>query len=176
MQYKYTLPEDDEEVIVSGVAMAILDLAKQPPLPDARAIQERAIYHCEMTRKHIRGYVLTNDYEGFKHLFISSYTAIYERDPPELSRSVRDIINRHPIQVALAEIRNIVQGLYFPDRADLERLTMEYEGVLLTPHRSVDGYYATFTWNDTIQRTPDMGTPVLALAQAQRMIDRVKTT
>jgi hypothetical protein len=100
----------------------------------------------------------------------------YEREPRELSHCVRDSINRHPIQVALAEIRNIVQGIYFPDRADLERLQMEYKGVLLAPHRCLDGYYATFLWNGVVQRTPDLGTPVLALAQAQRMIDRVKTT
>jgi hypothetical protein len=155
--------------------MAILDIAKQPPLPDAHAIQERALYLCEMTHKHSK-VPLTNDYEGFKQLFISSYTSIYEREPPELSQAVRDIINRHPIQVALAEIRTIVQGIYFPDRADLERLKMEYEGVLLIPHRCLDGYYATFTWNGAVQRTPDMATAVLALAQAQRMIDRIKTT
>lgn len=175
MQYKYTLPEDDEEVIVSGVAMAILDLAKLPPLADAHALQERALWHCEQSRKLSR-VPLTNDYEGFQQLFISSYTSIYQRNPSELSQAVRDIINRHPIQVALAEIRNIVQGIYFPNRADLKRLKMEYEGVLLIPHRSMDGYYVTFTWNSAVQRTPDMGTAALALAQAQRMIDRVKST
>jgi hypothetical protein len=176
IEYKYTLPGDDEEVVVSGIAMAILDIAKQPPLQDARAIQERALWHCEQSHKHSKKVPLTNDYEGFKHLFISSYTGIYERDPHELAGAVRDIINRYSIDIALAEIRNIVKGLYFPDSADLESLSMEYENVLMTPHRSLDGYYATFTWNDAVQRTPDMATPVAALAQAQRMIDRLKTT
>jgi hypothetical protein len=174
-EYKYTLPEDDQEVIVSGIAMAILDIAKQPPLQDAHAIQERALWHCEQSRKHSR-IPLTNDYEGFKQLFISSYTGIYERDPRELTGAVRDIINRYSIEIALAETRNIVKGLYFPDIADLERLSMEYEQVLMTPHRSLDGYYATFTWHGAVQRTPDLATPVAALAQAQRMIDKLKTT
>ncbi len=175
IEYKYTLPEDDQEVIVSGIAMAILDIAKQPPLQDARAIQERALWHCEQSRKHSR-ILLTNDYEGFKQLFISSYTGIYERDPRELAGAVRDIINRYSIEVALAEIRTIVKSLYFPDIADLERLSMEYEQMLMTLHRSLDGYYATFTWHGAVQRTPDLATPVAALAQAQRMIDKLKTT
>ncbi len=174
-EYKYTLPEDDEEVIVSGISMAVLDIAKQPPLADAHAIQERALWHCGMTHKHSR-VPLTNDYEGFKQLFISSYTGIYERDPHELTGAVRDIINRYSIETALAEIRNIVKGLYFPDIADLDRLSMEYEQVLMTPHKSLDGYYATFTWRGAVQRTPDLATPVAALAQAQRMIDKLKTT
>jgi hypothetical protein len=40
------------------------------------------------------------------------------------------------------------------------------KSVLLIPRRSLNGYYATFIWNGAIQRTPDMGTPVAALAQA----------
>ena len=171
-EYRYTLPRDDAEVIVSGIAMAILDIAKHPPLADAHAIQERALWHCEMSQKHIREGELTNDYEGFKQLFIANYTTIYERDPRELSETVRDIINRYDITTALVEIRNIVKGLYFPDSADLERLAMEYEGVLMTLHRSLDGYYATFTWKDQVRRTPDLANPMLALAQAQRMVDK----
>lgn len=174
VEYRYTLPADDGEVVVSGIAIAIIDMAKQVPLPDAHAVQERALWHCEMSRKHIRTGELTNDYEGFKQLFIANYTNIYERDPRELSGSVRDIINRYSLEVALVEIRNIVKGLYFPDLADLEQLAMEYQGVLLTPHRSLDGYYATFTWKNAVIRTPDLITPMLALAQAQRMIDKEK--
>lgn len=173
-EYKYRLPEDDEEVIVSGVAMAILDIVKQPPLQDAHAIQERALWHCEQSRIHCR-IPLTNDFEGFKHLFISSYTSIYEGNPRELEKT-RDIINRYPIDVALVEIRNIVKALYFPDLADLERLAMEYQGILMTLHKSLEGYYATFLWQEAVQRTPDLSTPMVALAQAQRMIDQLKTT
>lgn len=112
--------------------------------------------------------------EALKQLFISSYTGIYERDPHELTGAVRDIINRYSIDIALAEIRNIVKGLYFPNIADLERLAMEYEQVVMTPHRSLDGYYATFIWRGTVQRTPDLATPMAALAQAQHMIDKIK--
>jgi hypothetical protein len=172
-EYRYTLPRDDAEVVVSGIAMAILDMVKQPPLQDARAIQERALWHCEMSRKHIQVGELTNDYEGFKQLFIANYTTMYERDPRELSESVRDIINRYSMMDALIEIRNIIKGLYFPDLADLERLAMEYQGILMTPHKSLEGYYATFTWQETVQRTPDLSTPMVALAQAQRMIDKL---
>ena len=176
IDYRYTLPEDDAEVIVSGASMAIIDSVKKPPLSDAHAIQERALWHCEMSRKHIRVGELTNDYEGFKHLFIASYTTVYERDPRELSGSVRDIINRYDLTTALVEIRNIIKGLYFPDLADLEKLAMEYKGILMTPHHSFDGYYATFLWNHVVVRTLDLASPMLALAQAQRMIDKLKTT
>jgi hypothetical protein len=172
VEYRYTLPADDGEVVVSGIAMAIIDIAKQVPLPDAHSVQERALWHCEMSRKHIRTGELTNDYEGFKQLFIANYTSIYERDPRELGGSVRDIINRYPLEVALVEIRNIVKGLYFPNIADLGQLAMEYQGIMLTPHKSLDGYYASYSWRGTIMRTPDLANPMLALGQAQHMIDK----
>jgi hypothetical protein len=167
--YKYTLPQDDEEVVVSGAAMAILDLIKIPPLQGARAIQQRALWHCEQSLKYCR-VPLTNDFEGFKQLFISSYVIISEGDPRKLGKT-RDIINRYPIQTALFEIRNIVKSIYFPESADLGLLTTEYKGVLMTPRRSLGGDSATFVWKGVVQRTPDMPTPIAARHRAQRMIE-----
>jgi hypothetical protein len=172
IDYRYTLPGDDAEVVVSGASMAIIDLAKKPPLADAHAIQERALWHCEMSRQHIRVGELTNDYEGFKHLFIESYTTIYERDPEGLTEAARSIMTRYDLETVLIEIRNIIKALYFPDLADLEQLKMEYKGVLITPQHSFDGYYATFLWQQIVTRTQNLASPMLAIAQARQMIDK----
>ena len=169
VSYKYRLPQDDEEVVVSAIAMTILDLVKIPPLQDARAVEARAIFLCEQSLKYCR-VPLTNDFEGFKHLFISSYIIIYEGDPRKLGKT-RDIINRYPIQTALFEIRNIVKSIYFPESASFRLLTTEYKGVLMTPRRSLGGDSATFVWKGVVQRTPDMPTPIAARHRAQRMIE-----
>lgn len=173
--YKYTLPEDDEEVIVSGIAMAILDVIKQKQRMTSSEIEAHARYHCEMARQRIQGCILTNDYQTFTRLFVENYIVAYQNGTQKMdSDTLVAIVNRYDILTALASIRNIVKMLYFPDSADLTRLVMQYQDVIITPRRDASGYYATFVYHNAVQRTPNKATPKEALGAAEAMIDAFK--
>jgi hypothetical protein len=172
-QYKYTLPEDDQEVIVSGAAMALLDRIKLPPMQERRAIEARALYNAEMTHQHSK-IPLTNDYAGWKALFIPNYVIVYLKTFEMDLDKMREIASRYDILTVLAEFRNIVKMLFFPDLADLSRLSMEYQEVLLTPHRTVEGYVVSFSYNETVQRTQAETTLTDAFEAARQLIDRLK--
>ncbi len=171
--YQYTLPGDDQEVIVSGAAMALLDHIKLPPIQGRKAIEARALYNADMAHQHSRE-PLTNDYAGFKELFIPNYVNVYLRAAAMDLSVVREIASRYDILTVLAELRNIVKMLFFPDLADLSRLSMEYQEVLLTPQRTVEGYVVSFSYQQTICRTPAKETLTDAFEAAKQRIAHLK--
>jgi hypothetical protein len=172
-QYTYTLPEDDQEVIVSGAAMALLDRIKLPPLEDHQEVEARALYNADMAHQHSRE-PLTNDYAGWKELFIPTYVSVYLRTASMDLDMMREIASRYDILTVLAELRNIVKMLFFPDLADLSRLSMEYQEILLTPHRTVEGYVVSFLYQQTIQRTLAKETLTDAFEAAKQLIAHLK--
>jgi hypothetical protein len=174
MTYKYTLPTDDQEVIVSAAAMALLDLVKQPLIIGREHVEVRAVYLCEQTHQHSRE-PLTNDYEAWKALFIPNFVTIYLRSADRMNLDVmRRIADKYDLLTVLAEYRNIVKLQLFPDLADLSRLTMAYEGALMSPHRTTDGYYVAFIYEDRTYRSASWPTPTEALQEAKGMVHRLK--
>lgn len=174
MTYKYTLPDDDQEVIVSAAAMALLDLVKQPLIMERERIEARAFYLCEQTHQHSRE-PLTNDYESWKQLFIPNFTTIYlqSADKMDLDK-MRRIADKYDLLTVLAEYRNLVKMKLFPDLADLSQLIMKYDGVLLAPHRTTDGYYVAFIHKSIAYRTASKPTPTEALREAESIVRQVK--
>ncbi len=169
--YKYVLPQDDQEVIVSAAAMALLDLVKQPLIGGREHVEARAHYHCEQAHQHSRE-PLTNDYESWKRLFIPNYVVVYQHaaDRIDLDK-MRAIADRHDLLTVLSEFRNIVKMAFFPDLADLSRSVLEREGIRLTPHRAASGYYVSFEYQGEIRRTPVKETPRDAFKEAERLIE-----
>ena len=171
--YKYVLPQDDQEVIVSAAAMALLDLVKQPLIGGREHVEARAHYHCDQAHQHSRE-PLTNDYESWKRLFIPNYVVVYQHaaDRIDLDK-MRAIADRHDLLTTLSEFRNIVKMVFFPDLADLSRSVLERDGIRLTPYRAASGYYVSFDYQDTIRRTSMKNTPTEAFKEAERMIERL---
>lgn len=172
--YKYTLPEDDQEVIISAAAMALLDLVKQPLISSRKQVEARALYHCEQSRQHSRE-PLTNDYAAWKALFIPNYVQVYLHSADRMNvDAMRRIADKYDLLTVLSEYRNIVAMKLFPDAADLDRLVMVYEGALLSPHRTMDGYYVAIVYEDRTYRTENKPTPSEALQEARQMVHRLK--
>ena len=172
-QYTYTLPGDDQEVIVSAAAMALLDRIKLPPIQERQEVEAHALYNADMTHQHSRE-PLTNDYASWKELFIPNYVNVYLRAAAMDLDMMREIASRYDMLTVLAELRNIVKMLFFPDLADLSRLSMEYQEVLLTPHRTVEGYVVSFIYKRTIQRTLAKETLTDAFEAAKQRIAHLK--
>ena len=174
MTYKYTLPADDQEVIISAAAMALLDLVKQPLISSRKQVEARARYLCEQTHQHSRE-PLTNDYAAWKALFIPNFVTVYMRSADRMNLDMmRRIADKYDLLTVLAEYRNIVAMKLFPDVADLDRLIMAYEGALLSPHRTTDGYYVAFIYQDCTYRTENQPTPTEALQEAKAMVHQLK--
>lgn len=174
MAFKYTLPTDDQEVIISAAAMALLDLVKQPLISGREQVEARALYLCEQTHQHSHE-PLTNDYAAWKALFIPNFVQVYLRSADRMNLEVmRRIADKYDLLTVLAEYRNIVAMKLFPDVANLDRLVMVYEGALLSPHRTVDGYYVAIVYEDRTYRTENKTTPTEALQEARGMVHRLK--
>lgn len=174
MNYKYTLPADDQEVIVSAAAMALLDVVKQPLISSREQVEARAFYLCEQTHQHSRE-PLTNDYEAWKQLFIPNFVTIYLQSADRMNlEAMLRIADKYDLLTVLAEYRNIVKLKLFPDLADLSRLIMAYEGALLSPHRTTDGYYVAFIYEDRTYRSENRTTPTDALRAAREMVLQLK--
>jgi len=174
MNYKYTLPADDQEVIVSAAAMAMLDLVKQPLIGGREHVEARAFYLCEQTHQHSRE-PLTNDYTAWKQLFIPNFVRIYLQSADTMNLdAMRIIADKYDLLTVLSEYRNLIKMKLFPDLADLSRLVMAYEGALLSPHRTTDGYYVAFVYEDRTYRTDSKTTPTEALQEARQMIHQFK--
>ena len=174
MTFKYTLPTDDQEVIISAAAMALLDLVKQPLISSRKQVEEHALYLCEQTHQHSRE-PLTNDYAAWKALFIPNYVQLYLQSSDRMNLDVmRRIADKYDVLTVLAEYRNIVAMKLFPDVANLDRLVMAYEGALLSPHRTMDGYYVAIVYEDRTYRTESRLTPTDALHIAREMVQQLK--
>ena len=87
---------------------------------------------------------------------------------------LRGIFQRYPLQVVIAEIRNILASLYFPQVADLSHLVMKYHDITLVPQQKVGGYCTTFIYNETLHSTSVTTTPLKSLELAQHMVDQLR--
>jgi hypothetical protein len=177
LAFIYPLPQEDEEVTIAGMAIALLDQITLPPADDARAMENRALFHYEQSQAHAR-VPLTNDADGFKHLFVHAYTRTSETSPlplPHLLPRLRLLLHSHPPGVVLAAIRSLLIDILFPP-CDLPLLTTEYQGTLITLHRALVGFYAALTRQGSVHRTPAFPSPFPALEEALLIIDPLKHT
>lgn len=87
---------------------------------------------------------------------------------------MRRIADKYDLLTVLAEYRNLVKMVLFPDLANLSRLVMAYEGAILSPHRTTEGYYVAIVYKDRTYRTESKPTPSDALREARQMVHLLK--